>query len=118
VAWLMAFALVVSQMSLALAAPVEALPAGTSRQMLPCHAGAGMQDEAAMDEGGGSSPAKPLPACPMMQGALCLSICAAVTPSATSIPLPEPAVAVQLWLRDAAALPHVVPPLQRPPKSV
>jgi hypothetical protein len=111
--------------------------AGAPAEDLPCHLamagdGAGMAHQVALDpddldtaglDTAGAMPAQHTPAkpsgtsCPMMQGALCLSLCAVDVPS-YHLAAPESTDSDRPAFRAAAALPHVVPPLQRPPNTI
>src|SRR3546814_12965841 len=56
--------------------------------------------------------------CPMMQGAQCLSLCAAAPP-AVGVTAPfERADDSHPWSYEAASTPHLIAPPHRPPKTL
>ena len=126
VVWFTALAFALSPVGL-----TSTLSAEASAPDLPCHMTMAAADVAAMDQGAGGAetdtatmtpghdaPATPhQPGCPMMQGALCLSLCAVSLPS-YDLAAPQPVRGTRPAFRTAASLPHIVPPLQRPPNTL
>jgi hypothetical protein len=126
VVWLTALTFALSPVALASSVPAEG-----SSQELPCHMTMGAAD-AAMDNGvapadqadttdamaSHQGSAKPhQPGCPMMQGAMCLALCAVSVPS-YDLAAPQPVRGSRPAFRNAASSPHILPPPQRPPNTL
>lgn len=114
VVWITAIALAWSPLALA-----SMVPGIAPADELPCHMGMPM-DAAAATPSGDTEPAPakaPDHGCPMMQGALCLSLCAVGVPTYQVAAPRDIRSAPHAW-RAAAWVPHVVPPPQRPPNTI
>lgn len=118
VALLISLAFVGSEVSLAMTADHSA----AADRPVPCHAGAagvtGTMDEAASLPEQAPPDHAPKAPCPMMQGAQCLSLCAAAPP-AVGVTVPfERADDSHPWSYETASTPHMIAPPHRPPKQL
>lgn len=113
VALLAVLALLAAEISLALASN---LPAPLERAV-PCQTDDGPASPAAQDENGAPAQDGANAPCPLMQGPLCLNLCAAALPA---LALTAPAVLHRsdMSFEAATLTPHAISPPRRPPKPL